>query len=168
MNQDVFENLYLDLEKPLYNTVYRWVWQEDEAMDLVQEAFVKLWASREKVRPNDAKAYVFRIAQNLAANRLRARKLWKWTGLEGLISNRSQDQALLENEQEKVVRKAVESLPVKIRKVVVLNRFAEMSYREIADLLNIPEGTVGSRYHKGVQILERMLAQTKTEVKSWT
>lgn len=168
MNQECFETLYLELEKPLYNTVFRWVWREDEAMDLVQEAFVRLWAVRHKVRQDEAKAYVFKIALNLAARKRRSAKLWKWTGLEGLVSSDSQDRELIESEREKAVRTAVENLPLKIRKVVVLVRFAQMSYKEIGTLLRIPSGTVGSRYHKGIQLLEQQLALQKTEVGSWT
>lgn len=168
MNEDVFEKLYMELEKPLFNTVYRWVWQEDEAMDLVQEAFVRLWSAREKVRLEEAKPYVFKIALNLAAKKLRSAKLWKWTGLDGLVSSRSTDEALLENEKEKAVRSAVEALPLPIRKVVVLVRFAEMSYKEIGEFLEIPSGTVGSRYHKGVQLLESKLSRIEAEAESWT
>ena len=164
MEREDFEALYLEQEKPLYNTVYRWVWREDEAMDIVQEAFVKLWSARERVLQDGAKPFVYRIALNLASNRLRAHKLWKMTGLEGLLSAfGGAEEQMVTDQRDNQVRKAVEALPEKIRKVVVLARFSGMSYREISQLLEIPEGTVGSRYNKGIRLLESKLSDWRID-----
>ena len=76
------ERLYLRLEKPLFNVVYRWLWQAEEAHDLVQEAFVRLVRMRDRIEPATVEALVYRIALNLARNRRRARRLWRWVGLE--------------------------------------------------------------------------------------
>lgn len=157
LDKDSFEALYLAEEKPLYNTVYRWVWHEAEAMDLVQDAFIRLWRVRHKVYRIQAKAYVYRIALNLATNRLRSKKLWQWTGLEGLLGKTTTDAKLLRNEREHTVRAAVMALPEKIRRVIVMVRFADMSYKEIASVLDIPIGTVGSRHNKGLLLLEQNL-----------
>lgn len=157
LDQTAFEALYVAEEKAVYNTVYRWVWHEQEAMDVVQEAFVRLWRARHKVEPTQAKAYVFRIALNLASNRLRTRKLWQWTGLGEFFGQYNQEHEVLADERQRRIRAAVEDLPEKIRKVVVLVRFAEMSYQQIAELLGIPSGTVGSRYNRGLKLLEGAL-----------
>ena len=69
------EDLYIRLEKPVYNVVYRWVWNREEAQDLVQEAFVRLWRMQDRVRLETVEPLVFRIALNLAANRRRAKKI---------------------------------------------------------------------------------------------
>ena len=162
MDRETFEALYLELETPLYNTVYRWVWREQEAMDLVQEAFVRLWETRAQVRVAEAKAYVFRIGLNLASNRLRALKLRQWVGLtQSAYSLNSPERSFLGNEREQAVRRAILALPNKIREIVVLVRFAEMSYREIGALLKIPEGTVGSRHNRGMALLKDRLRDLK-------
>ena len=162
MENPAFEALYRELEKPLYNAAYRWLWNEEEAMDMVQEAFMKLLATRAPIHGEAVKPYLFRTVLNLASNRLRTRKLWKWTGLEGLFSKAVHpEERMIEDEREQQVRRAVEALPEKIRKVVVLVRFAEMSYREIGRVLGIPEGTVGSRYNKGIELIERKLTRPK-------
>lgn len=164
MDRESFEALYQSLESSLYNVIYRWVWDEGEAMDIVQEAFVRLWTARARVEPAGAKAYVFRVGLNLATDRHRASKWRRWVGLEEsqvqaswALQGAQPETELLNDEGQRLVREGVEKLPLKIRKVVVLARFAEMSYEEIGQLLGIPSGTVGSRYHKGVALLRTFL-----------
>src|SRR5215510_13717808 len=69
--------LYRELEKPLYNVVYRWLWDRMESQDVVQEAFLRCWRARDRIRAEGFKAFVFRTALNLAANRRRRKKLWR-------------------------------------------------------------------------------------------
>ena len=163
LDRETFEAFYLDLESPLYNTVYRWVWNEAEAMDLVQEAFMRLWTVRRKVPATAARAYVFRIALNLAANRRRSRKLWHWVGLEAFKNSGgdqlrpSQDDALEAQQQQELVRQALDGLAERYRQVVILCRFSGLSYRQVGELLKIPEGTVASRHHKALALLRESL-----------
>ncbi len=161
MDQEQFESLYLRWETPLYNAVYRWLWRESEAQDVVQEAFVRFWEARERVRSDGVKGWLFRTALNLAANRLRRRRILQWVGLEdGLFAaaaGGAPGVALAARERELAVRKAVMSLPEKHRRVLVLFRFGEMSQKEIAATLNIPEGTVASRHRQGAALLKRKL-----------
>lgn len=159
MDQEHFEALYLQEERALFNTVYRWVWNDAEAADLVQEAFVRLWDRRARIDSLAARSYVYRTALNLAASRLRWQRLRQWTGLDGLYGEASPEAALLSGERESAVRAAIEALPDKLRPVVLLVRFATMSYREIAEVLEIPEGTVGSRYNKAMALLTQKLAK---------
>ena len=158
MDSQSFEALYTRWERALFNTIYHRIQHRQEALDLVQEAYLKLWDRRESIHVEQAKAYLFQTALNLTSNRLRARKLWHWVGLDGLLSSREGGEEKLELDQrERQVRAAVAGLPDKIRTVLVLIRFAEMSYGEIASLLRIPEGTVGSRYNKGMRLLRTRL-----------
>src|SRR5215471_17289422 len=76
--------LYRALEKPLYNVVYRWLWDRTESQDVVQEAFLRCWRARARIREEGFKAFVFRTAINLAANRRRRKKLWRLVSLDAL------------------------------------------------------------------------------------
>jgi len=171
LDAEVFEALYLELERPLFNIVYRWVWAEQEARDLVQEAFVKLWERRDRVDEELARGYIYRTAVNLASNRLRAKRLWRMSGgeaLGGLLSRSAGgEHRLLANERQAAVRRAVLSLPERHRRVLVLCRFAEMSHAEVGALLGIPEGTVASRDHRARVLLKQRLADC-AEDESWT
>ena len=71
LHPGALEALYVRLEGPLYNVAYRYVWDAAEAQDIVQEAFVRLWRARDRVRMQTVEALVYRIALNLARNRRR-------------------------------------------------------------------------------------------------
>src|SRR3954470_14138218 len=70
------EALYVKLERKVFNVVYRWLWNKDDAADVVQDAFAKLWSMRERVRAESVEPLIYRIAVNLAANRRRQRRVW--------------------------------------------------------------------------------------------
>jgi RNA polymerase sigma-70 factor (ECF subfamily) len=160
LDRQSFERLYGRLERPLYNVVYRWVWNAADAREIVQEAFVRLWDMRARVRPDTAERLVWRIALNLAASRRRSRKLWGWLGLEKAEAHRSgpdASQSLADHERERAIRAAVEALPQKLREVVMLCELSSMSYAEVAETLSIPVGTVGSRRNAALERLRSAL-----------
>ena len=146
------EALYVKLERKIYNVVYRWLWNPDDAADVTQEAFVKLWSMRARVRPDTVEALAYRIAVNTAANRRRARRLWNVVTLDSLTSPAHDHEA---TDLERRVRAAVDALPERLRRVVVLAEFSGMTAKEIGAGLDLQEGTVASRRHHA-------LAQLKT------
>lgn len=164
LNRAALEQLHRRLEKPLFNLMYRWVWNRDEARDLVQDAFVRLWRHRDEVDVARAEPLLYRIALNLAANRVRAKKLWKWTGLETLMgessASASAHESLEQRQREAEVRRAVEALPEKQRQVLLMFEFSGMGHKEIAETLQIPMGTVASRRHAALQSLSAALGKT--------
>jgi DNA-directed RNA polymerase specialized sigma24 family protein len=76
--------LYGELEKPLYNVVYRMLWDASESQDIVQEAFLRCWRKRSGIRPEGQKAVLYRAALNLAINRRRRLRLWRFVGVEAV------------------------------------------------------------------------------------
>ena len=87
-------SLYRALEKPLYNVVYRWLWDRTESQDVVQEAFLRCWRARDRIRAETFKAFVFRTALNLAANRRRRNKLWRLVSFDSLPDEPQDTRAL--------------------------------------------------------------------------
>jgi RNA polymerase sigma-70 factor, ECF subfamily len=156
------EQLYLQLEKPIYNVVYRWVWDREEARELVQEAFVRLWRMRARVEVATVRPLLFRIAVNLAANRRRWRRLWRLATLDPLRSAASQqpaaDESLEQSERRLALQEAVDALPERLRRVITLCELGGMSHAEVADVLRIPAGTVASRRNAAFTRLRQRLA----------
>jgi RNA polymerase sigma-70 factor (ECF subfamily) len=152
------EVLYKKLERKLYNVVFRWVWNEADARDVVQEAFVRLWTKRDSIRADTVEAFAYRIAVNLAANRRRGRKLWGFVSLEGL-----RVEAPTHDDTTRKVRRAVDALPERLRQVMVLGEFSGMTAKEIGVVLNIPEGTVSSRRHHAIGLLRASLGDLMKE-----
>jgi RNA polymerase sigma-70 factor (ECF subfamily) len=163
-----FEALYLRLEKPVFNVVYRWLWNTEEARDVTQEAFMKVWDARKRVLLATVEPLVFRSALNLAANRLRGRKLRRFFTLDSAeheVDVKQDPHATLELQQRRAaVRKAIEALPEKLKSVVVLCELSGLSTQQIADTLEIPSGTVSSRRSLAMAALEKSLGALQLEV----
>lgn len=113
------------------------------------------------MRPETLKPLLFRTALNLAANRCRARKLWRWLTLDALRAepspSPSSDVALDDARRVLSTRAAVDGLPEHLRQVIMLCELAEMSHAEVAQTLDIPIGTVGSRRHAALKRLRAQL-----------
>ena len=166
MREEDLERLYAELEKPLCNVVFRWVWSMDEAQDVVQDAFVRLWRMRARVNMDTVAPLVYKIALNLAASRRRSKKIWRWVSLDLLrdatSAARPADESLSAREDRARVRAAVEALPEDLRQVIMLCEYSELGYDQIAKTLSIPAGTVGSRRHRALRLLRQHLS-TKVE-----
>ncbi|HEX7081627.1 MAG TPA: sigma-70 family RNA polymerase sigma factor [Gammaproteobacteria bacterium] len=148
--------LYRALEKPLYNVVYRVLWDAAESQDVVQEAFLRCWRRKEDVRADGVKGLLFRTALNLASNRRRRDKLWRMVGLASVpeIAGESTCRDTIS----KPVRDAFEALPAQLKRVLLLTEIAGMTYAEVASTLGVREGTVGSRRTRALAILRERLA----------
>ncbi len=162
LDQAGLEALYQRLEKPVYNVVFRWLWDPQDAQDVVQEAFVRLWRMRDRVRMDSVEPLVYRIAINQASKKLRWRKTWRWLsfkhgGDEQCAEEPAIDGALGARQRQAAVRAAVEALPEKQRAVVMLCELSGMSYAEVAETLGIPTGTVASRRNTALSSLRRSL-----------
>ena len=162
LDQAGLEALFLRLEKPVYNVVYRWLWDPQDAREVVQEAFVSLWRMRVRVQLGTVEPLLFRIAVNLASKRLRWRRTWSWLPLvrggdERGADGVSADHAVAVQQRGQAVRAAVEALPEKQRAVVMLCELSDMSYAQVAESLGIPEGTAASRRNTAIKSLRRAL-----------
>jgi RNA polymerase sigma-70 factor (ECF subfamily) len=148
-------DVYRRLEKPLYNVVYRVLWDAAESQDVVQETFLRCWRRKEDVRADGFKALLYRTALNLASNRRRRTRLWRMVGvaqIEDAPAENATDEPI-----SRLVRAAFDSLPEALRSVVLLTELAGMTYSEVAAALEIAEGTVGSRRTRALALLRERL-----------
>lgn len=152
---------YRRLEKPLFNVLYRWLWDAHECQDLMHDAYLRIWARRGAVRNDGLEALVFATALNLARNRLRWRRLWRREPLADAApaADADPDQAAQRAEEQRRLRAALATLSAAQRNVVLLAEFSGLSTREIAQVLAIPEGTVGSRRFQALARLRRQLGE---------
>jgi RNA polymerase sigma-70 factor, ECF subfamily len=126
-----------------------------EAADLVQETYVRALKAKERLRPSsNVKSWMFTILRNIWLNQLRHKRsapqiveLEAYEGIEDVAIETSKDphaQYASKMEQEKV-RNAIQQLPTEFREIIVLREYEELSYQEIAAMLECPAGTVMSR-----------------------
>lgn len=158
------EALYVKLEKPVYNVVYRCVWDREEARDLTQDAFTRLWRMREKFKSDGVESLVYKIALNLARSALRRRKILRWLPLGPStpppVASGDLAGDLEQNEEQARVRTAILGLPNDLRQVILLCEFTELNYSQVGETLSIPQGTVGSRRNRALQMLKVQLEQS--------
>ncbi len=158
LSESDLEALYTRLEKPIYNVLYRRVWNRETARDLVQETFVRLWKMRRKIDIETIEPLAYTIALNLVKSKLRRRKILGWVPFDA-VSRAVADPVDTEREfsrgqEHGRLREAVLALPDDLRDVILLCEFSGMAYGEIGKALSIPEGTVGSRRNRALKQLK--------------
>lgn len=151
--------------------VYRMCGDTQMAEDATQEAFLRAWVNLPSFEPRSPlRNWLYRIAVNAALDVLR-RKPEEWVEEEKVMMITDQapgpEAVLMEKERAALLQQAMKSLPEAARSVLVLREYGELSYREIASVLDIPLGTVMSRLNYARNLLREMLKvyllQTESE-----
>ncbi len=145
-----------------------------DAEDLVQETYLKAYrAFNGFTEGTNLKAWLYRILTNTYINAYRAKKrrpeesdiddlenfylYRRLGGLEGASAGRSAEDEVLDHFTETEVKEAIEALPEQFRMAVLLGDVEGFSYKEIAEILDVPIGTVMSRLHRGRRALQKRL-----------
>lgn len=151
---------YRRMEKPLYNVLYRWLWQAQDCQDIIHDAFVRVWDRRAQVDTQRLDNLVWTTALNLARNKLRWRTLWRFVDGDERASAPSDPAIEAERMQrEGRLRDALQRLPSTQRHVLLLAEFGGLSTAAIAQVLDIPLGTVGSRKNSAMSRLRQQLQE---------
>ncbi|MCB9850102.1 MAG: RNA polymerase sigma factor [Phycisphaerales bacterium] len=153
--------------RELSQFVYRFTNSRSAADDVVQDTFVQIHLSAASFDPaRRLKPWLFTIAANKARDRLRSRTRRREVPLDAQIGGADDDgqrfvdlladeesdpaERMSADEQDAVVREVVDGMPEHLTEVLVLAYFHQFAYRDIADILGIPLGTVKSRLHAAV------------------
>jgi RNA polymerase sigma-70 factor (ECF subfamily) len=159
--------LYVRMERRLYNLAYRYVWDRQDAQDTVHDAFLQLWARRRDIRADTADRYLWIAVLNFSRKRRRWRRtksfLYGDEALHELPVADSAEPQVAAAQEHRLLHQAIDRLPEKLRGVLLLTEFAEMSHQSIAELLRIPAGTVASRRHLALQQLHSRLEVDRHE-----
>jgi RNA polymerase sigma-70 factor (ECF subfamily) len=167
-----FDQLLDKYHKPIVNFIYKIVNNAGEAEELAQEVFLRIHRARQAYEPRARfAAWIYRIATNVslkAAGRNRRMLFWS-------RNHNSQEDAppaeetlpdpvpdaerqLVNAELGRVIRSAIRALPLKERVAIVLRRYQELSYREIAEIMECTEAAVKTYIHRGkLHVRDRIL-----------
>ena len=169
-----FTELAMEFMPSLYAAALRMTRNPADAEDLVQETYLKAYRGFEGfTEGTNLKAWLYRILTNTFINRYRAKKrrpdetdledvedfylYRRLGGLEEARASRSAEDELMDFFTETEVKDALESLPESFRLAVLLADVEGFAYKEIAEILDIPIGTVMSRLHRGRKALQKRL-----------
>lgn len=171
-DEQAFAQIVERYRNQITNFLFRFLNDYDEAVDLAQETFVRVYFAIDRYHTQFAfSTYIYRIATNLAISEIRRRKRRKLMSLTGLFQAEDDDQVefqppdtrslpdavLIEDEQSKVIAKAISALPEKYRVPIILREIEEKSYDEIAEIMNLGLGTTKSRINRARGLLKAKL-----------
>lgn len=153
---DYFSCLYERYEPNLLRYIKRiTLMDDDQANDILQEAFIKIWINLKEFNPNmKLSSWIYRIVHNETVSFWRKNKSYgkdKNVKLkDDLFADFSTDSETSEDKEQKATLtfEILELLPLKYKSVLVLKFLENMSYQEISDVLKIPEGTVAIRINR--------------------
>jgi len=145
-------------EKPVFNAAYRMLGTADEAADVAQTTFLKAFENLHRFNPKyKFFSWIYRIAVNESINQLNRRKRIEELGDNQVAPGRGPDAALDAGQLSDEVQTALMALTDDHRAVIVLRHFTESSYREIGEVLQIPEKTVKSRLFSARKAMKAQL-----------
>ncbi len=169
-DRDLFGVLASRYEKRVINYVYRITHRYEDAHDLTQEIFVKVYLALDRYDPKyQFSTWLFRIAQNSAIDALRKKSIVEVplarpteeepSGKEREFADNgiSPYRALKNKQLSAAIDKAVDNLPTDYRELIQLRHFAEMSYEEIASMKKLPLGTVKNKLFRARNLLKDAL-----------
>lgn len=170
---EAFEQLVSQYEKKVYNLSYRLTGSHEDASDVAQEAFVRVYTSLPEFRGDSSFAtWLFRIVHNACLDELRKRKRQRVTSIDETVmvddgeigrqfatESDGPEQALERVETQRAVQTAISSLDEEYRIVVMMRDIQGYSYNEIADTLGINLGTVKSRLNRARHALKEMFGK---------
>jgi len=161
--RSAFEQLVVRYQKPVYNAALRMLHDPQDAMDVAQTTFLKAFEHLADYDPSfKFYSWIYRIAVNESLNTLGARK-----SLEA-INGEEPDEApgpdlQVEGEQTgRAIEDALMRITPELRSVVVLRHLMQLSYRDMSDILGLPEKTVKSRLHSARMALRQDLLRCGT------
>ena len=179
-NREDFPAQAMQYAPQLYSAAMRLTRNNADAEDLVQETYLKAWRSFAGFEAGtNLRAWLYRILTNTFINKYRAKQrrpaetgmdniedlylYRRLPSLESSMSTRSAEDTLLEMFTDDEVKTALEELPENFRIPVLLADVEGFAYKEIAEMLNIPVGTVMSRLHRGRKAMQKMLFEYAQE-----
>jgi RNA polymerase sigma-70 factor (ECF subfamily) len=141
----------------------------DDADDLAQEVFCRAWQSRDRYQEQGhARTYLLRIADRLACDRIRRKKPEEtlsdeaWRSQEPWSNSGDPAQKAAEAEAAERLRAALDQLAPAQQRVLLLRYYGQLTFQEIAETLGCPLNTALSHCHRGLEMLRKQLAESKS------
>jgi len=171
-NETAWEELVRLHTRKVYGLCYRFTGSSGEAQDLTQEVFLRVFRTLKTFRSDEGSfaTWLTRVTRNLLIDHYRRTRQERVTDSieeqlpmleEAGAAAARPDRAVAGREASEILRATLQKLSPDLREAVILRDLQELEYREIALVLNIPEGTVKSRINRGRAELARLLRRQK-------
>ncbi len=162
---DALEEIFDQYHKKVYRIAYGVVRQREEALDIVQEVFIKLYRSIRFFKGQSKfYTYLYRMAMNTAIDHAREMRRSPFSSLDGMEGfqpsdgvEKRPDSILLRKELEEKVKRVLEKLPNDQRMALIFREIEGLSYQEISETMGCSIGTVMSRLHYARKRIQELL-----------
>ena len=162
-DRQAFETLLIQYEKPVFNAAYRMLHNKEDASDVTQTVFLKVYENFDSFDPSRRFfSWIYRITLNESINWLSKQNRLEPLQHEAADDGKSPEQEVVSAELSAEVQAALMTIRTDFRTVVILKHFLGCSYVEISEVLEIPEKTVKSRLYSARQMLKDALTSTNT------
>jgi RNA polymerase sigma-70 factor (ECF subfamily) len=167
-NAEAWEDLVRQHTRRVYGICYRFTGRDSEAQDLTQDVFLRVFRALVSFRASEGcfTTWLTRLTRNLLIDHYRRTRNQRITDSiedqlprveQGAVAVARPDSQLAGREASEMLQSALARLSPELRETIILRDLQDMEYREIANVLEIPEGTVKSRLNRGRAELARML-----------
>ena len=172
-DQGAFEILLRRYSTPLFNFVYRFLGDYDQACDVLQQVSIRFYTSLPKLGTSEPfKPWLFQVARNCCVDELRRRRRYAIHFSQLELENSDGELSFLcdvpdpsplpeelveRRDLQQLLQKMIQSLPPKFRAVVILRYTAQLSFSEIGRTLSMPEATAKTYFHRAKVLLRKML-----------
>lgn len=171
-DESAFDELFQRNSRRAYDIAFRFLANPDDAEDIVQEAFLRIYSSGHSWKPKASfNTWLYRIVANLCLKKFRKAKIVQWQSLDKKdesqesdappalpdVSSLPPDEYLLRKETAELVQMAVQNLPPAQRMAVILHRFEALSYKEISEAMECSIFAVESLLHRAKLSLRKEL-----------
>jgi RNA polymerase sigma-70 factor (ECF subfamily) len=154
------EEIVSKYQKPIYFFILRTIWNEADAADLSQKTFVNVFRNIHSFdRRSNFKTWLYRIAINVCKNHFRDDPRRREVNIEGMVfvDEMNPLEHIISEEEKVCLSLALNELPEKQRRTVILKVYQGLKYREIAEITGCSEGTAKANFHFGVKKLREVL-----------
>ena len=171
-DQDAWDQIVRRYRRKVFNVAYKFVGRHEEAEDLTQDIFLKIYRSLATFdRRANFQTWLISVSRNLCIDHYRSVRKERETidrevdaaDLSPAATGQSRVAALEQRDRVALLRQALASLPKTLRTAVLMRDLQELSYHEIAQALRLPEGTVKSRINRGRTELARQIRKLRGE-----
>ena len=173
-NKQIFSRLIDNYKNMVYNLAYRMSNNPHEAEDISQEAFLRAYQSLAHFNPSyKFSTWLYQITLNIIRDKYKKKEI-DYVSLDTPIETNDSEyfpqpadltnnpeQIITQKDDLRAIQKAIYSLPLKYREVIVLRHLQDLSYIEIANILKLPAGTVKVRLYRAREQLKKILLKSR-------
>lgn len=166
-----FEDLVKRYSTPLFNFIYRFLGDYDQACDILQHVFIQLHTSLSTLRTDKPlKAWLFQVARNRCLDELRRKRVIHFSELESVNEDEElsplaaipdngplPEELAEQSDLQQRLQEAIQTLPIKFRSVVLLRYAGQLSFSEIGQTLSMPEATAKTYFQRAKPLLRTAL-----------